>query len=173
MLQYTHMSSRFDTVFRVSIILKGIDALAEIIAGVLLLFITSSDITNFVTKLTKNALARDPHNSIATYLNHSAAHLAASSTLIGAIYLLSHGIIKLFVIINVLRDKYWAYPVLIVVLLGFCVYQIIDIINTHSIAVTLLTIFDVFVIIVTWLEWQKKRKHRAAHLPEQHRQVTD
>jgi len=151
------MGSRFDTVFRISIILKALDAVIEIIGGVFLLFVTRSDITRLVTWLTRSTLAHNPHNYIATHLNSSAEHLAANSTLIGAIYLLSHGIIKLFVIINVLRDKYWAYPVLIIVLFGFSVYQIIDIINTHSIAVTLLTIFDVFIIIMTWIEWQKKR----------------
>jgi uncharacterized membrane protein len=153
------MGSRFDTIFRVSIILKGLDAVAEIIGGALLLFITPSDITHFVGWLTRSELAEDPHDYIATLLNHSAHHLAASSTLFGAIYLLSHGVIKLFAIINVLRDKYWAYPVLIIVLIGFVVYQVIDIITKHSITMSLLTIFDIFIIIMTWLEWEKKRKH--------------
>jgi uncharacterized membrane protein len=166
------MGSRFDTVFRVSIILKGIDALIEIIGGVILLFVTSKDITHFTAWLTRSTLASNPHNAVATYLNHSAGHLAADSTLIGAIYLLSHGVIKLFIIINVLRDKYWAYPVLIVVLLGFCVYQVVDIINNHSLAVTLLTVFDVFVIILTWLEWQKKRKMRISKTAKEETQIT-
>ncbi len=154
------MGSRFDTVFRISIILKGIDAALETIGGVILLFVTSKDITHFAKWLTRSTLAANPHNSIANYLNHSAEHLATDATLIGAIYLLSHGIIKLFIIVNVLRDKYWAYPVLIIVLLGFCIYQFIDIINTHSLAITALTIFDIFVIVITWIEWQKRRKLR-------------
>ena len=167
------MGSRFDTVFRISVILKGLDAVLEIIGGVLLLFVSRSNITHFVAWLTRSTLAHNPHNYIATHLNHSAEHLAADSTLIGAIYLLSHGIIKLFVIINVLRDKYWAYPVLIIVLLGFSVYQIIDIIASHSIAVALLTIFDIFIIIMTWFEWQKKRRARINSTPKNETQIND
>lgn len=143
------MNSRLDTVFRISIILKGLDAVAEIIGGAFLLFISPTTITHFVTWLTRSELKEDPHDYIATLLTHSTHHLAASTTLFGAIYLLSHGVIKLFVIINVLRDKYWAYPLLIVVLLFFIVYQTIAIINNHSLAVTLLTAFDIFVVVLT------------------------
>ena len=93
------MGSRFDTVFRISIILKGLDAAIEVIGGALLLFVTRSDITHFVAWLTRSTLAHNPHNYIAVHLNSSAEHLAADSTLIGAIYLLSHGIVKLFVVV--------------------------------------------------------------------------
>lgn len=149
------MKSGLDTVFKVSIILKGLDALVEIIGGVLLLFVTPSAINHFV----------------ATFLGHSAEHFTADSILLGAIYLLSHGLIKLFIIINVLRDKYWAYPVLIVVLLASSIYQTIDIINHHSIFITLLTIFDLFVIVITWLEWQKKRRTRLKPASKEESQV--
>jgi uncharacterized membrane protein len=155
------MGSRFDTVFKISVILKGLDALVEIIGGVLLLFVTHSEITRLASWLTRNPLAGGSHSHIATIINHSAQQLVHTSTLLGAIYLLSHGVIKMFVIINVLRDKYWAYPLLIVVLLGFSIFQIISIISSHSIAVMLLTAFDIFVMVLTWFEWQRKRKKRA------------
>jgi len=167
------MGSRFDTIFRVSIILKGLDALIEIIGGVLLLFVTTSEITRVVAWLTRNLLAENSHSTIATYLTHSAQHLTVGSTLFGALYLLSHGVIKMFVVVNVLRDKYWAYPLLIVVIFGFIIYQVIDIITKHSIGMTLLTIFDIFVITLTWLEWQKKRKIRAEKLAKEESSITD
>jgi len=155
------MSSRFDTVFKISVILKGLDALAEIVGGVLLLFVTHSEITRLASWLSRNPLAGGSHSYIATLINHNAQQLVHTSTLFGAIYLLSHGVIKMFVIINVLRDKYWAYPLLIVVLLGFSIFQIISILSSHSIAVMLLTAFDVFIMVLTWFEWQRKRKKRA------------
>ena len=166
------MSSRFDTVFKISVILKGLDALVEIIGGILLLFVTHSDITRFASWLTKNPVAGGSHSYIARSINHSAQQLVHVSTLLGAIYLLSHGVVKLFVIINVLRDKYWAYPLLIIVLFGFCIFQIISIVSSHSIAVTLLTIFDIFIIILTWIEWQRKRKKRAESTPKEEIPIT-
>jgi uncharacterized membrane protein len=150
------MNTRFDEVFRISIILKGLDAAAEIIGGTFLLFITPHDIQHFVHWLTAQELSTDPHDFISTLLVHSTHNLSAGSTLFATIYLLSHGVIKLFIIINVLRNKYWAYPALIIVLIGFIVYQVIQIIHSHSIGLILLTLFDVFVIIMTTLEWQKQ-----------------
>lgn len=154
------MHTRFDEVFRISIILKGLDAAAEIIGGLFLLFVTPHDIQRLVDWMTRQELRTDPHDFIATLLVHGAHHLSAGTTLFGAIYLLSHGIIKMFVIVNVLRNKYWAYPTLIIVLLGFIVYQAIQIAHTHSIGLILLSAFDVFVIVLTWLEWQKQRTLR-------------
>lgn len=154
------MKTRFDTLFRISIILKGLDALLEIIGGTFLLFVTPHDIVRLAQWLSKSELTENPHDFIGTALTHGLHSLSTSSTLYGGIYLLSHGIIKMFVIINVLRNKYWAYPLLIVVLLGFIIYQIIDIVQKHSIAMTLLSIFDAFIVVMTWLEWQKQRALR-------------
>lgn len=153
------MHTRFDEVFRISIILKGLDALAEVIGGVFLFFVSSSDIQHLVNWVTQKELSEDPHDYIATLLTHGAHHIGSGTTF-AAIYLLSHGIIKLFVIINVLRNKYWAYPLLIIVILGFIVYQGIDIVQKHSISMILLTIFDIFIVVLTWLEWQKQRRLR-------------
>ncbi|HUD10252.1 MAG TPA: DUF2127 domain-containing protein [Candidatus Saccharimonadales bacterium] len=155
------MHTRFDEIFRISIILKGLDAAAEVIGGIFLLFVSPHDIQHFVDWLTRSELAENPRDFIATLLIHSAHNFTTSSTLFAAIYLLAHGAIKLFVIINVLRNKYWAYPVLLIVLFGFLIYQVIDIVQKHSIGMVLLSIFDVFVMVLTWLEWQKQRElHR-------------
>jgi len=152
------MKTRFDTIFRISIIIKGLDALLEIVSGGFLLLITPHQIQSFTHWATSRELANDPHDFIATALTHSTHSLTTGSTTYAGVYLLSHGVIKMFVIINVLRNKYWAYPLLILVLLGFIIYQVIDIVQKHSITMILLSIFDAFVIIMTWLEWQKQRK---------------
>lgn len=154
------MHTRFDEVFRISLIVKAVDALAEIIGGIFLLFITPHDIESFVHWLTRSELAEDPHDFTANFLMHSVAHLSAGSTTFGAIYLLSHGVIKMFVIINVLRNKYWAYPLLIIVILGFIIYQGISLAHHFGYGLTLLTIFDIFVVVMTWFEWQKQRELR-------------
>ena len=104
------MHTRFDTIFRISIILKGLDALAELLGGAFLLIITPHQIHSFVHWLTAKELAADPHDFVANIIVHSSHKISTTSTTYGAIYLLIHGLIKMFVIVNVLRDKYWAYP---------------------------------------------------------------
>jgi len=159
------MRTRFDTVFRISLIIKGLDAALEIIGGALLLFVTPGDIMHLVNWLTRSELAADPHDFTSNLLVHLSHSLTASSTTFAAIYLLSHGLVKIFVVINVLRNKYWAYPLLVVVLVGFIVYQLIRIGHTHSIGVIVLTVFDLFVLAMTGLEWRKQiilRREEAA-----------
>lgn len=150
------MHTRFDEVFRISIIIKGIDGLIETIAGLLLLIDTPASIQHLTDNLTRHELATDPHDFIATFIMHSAHNLTATSTIFGAIYLLAHGLIKIVLVIALLYNKLWAYPAMLVVLLIFIVYQIISLNQHFSLGLAILTIFDTFVFIMTWLEGRKQ-----------------
>src|SRR4051794_20892517 len=102
-------STRTDRAFIVSIILKALDGLLEIIGGILLFFIRPESITHWVTTLTQHELSQDSNDIIATHLLHSARHLTAATTLFAAVYLLSHGITKVVLVIEILRDHLWAF----------------------------------------------------------------
>ncbi len=145
------MHTRFDAVFRISLALKGLDSLLEVIGGTILFFVTPTEIAHW-----GQVAVGHSHNFIATTIIHGTSHVASSSTLFGAIYLLTHGVVKLVLVIAVLKNKFWAYPLLIVVLLIFIVYQIILMFHHTSYSLIGLTIFDVFVSIMTALEWQKQ-----------------
>ena len=87
-------SSALDRTFKISIGLKGIDGLLEIIGGIILLFVAPVTLQQWARSLTAHELAQDPNDFIARHLLHSASQLSHSTTLFGAIYLLSHGIAK-------------------------------------------------------------------------------
>src|SRR5690242_3557670 len=97
-------SSALDRTFRISISLKGLDGAVEIIGGLILLFVAPATLQSWARTLTAHELARDPHDYIATHLLHSASQLSRSTTLYGAIYLLSHGIAKVVLVIALLRN---------------------------------------------------------------------
>ena len=101
--------------FEIGILLKGINALFECIAGVALLFIPGSAFTSLVTALTQHELAQDPRDFVATHLLSWAQGFSSSQAQYYAIYLLSHGVIKLAMVAALLRGLLWAYPVSIVV----------------------------------------------------------
>ena len=158
------LSPALDTTFKIGLVLKGLDGGLEVIGGVLLLFLTPAAIQHIVRALTAHELSEDPHDLIARYLLHTTAHLSHGTTLFGAIYLLSHGIAKIVLVALVLRDKLWAYPWLIGLLLAFIAYQLYRITAVHfSIGLTLLTVFDAFLVWLTWREYRAKRaeQHRA------------
>ena len=155
------LSPALDTTFKIGLVLKGLDGILEVVGGILLLFLSPHAIEHIARTLTAHELIQDPHDLIARYLLHTTSHLTTSTTLFGAIYLLSHGAAKVVLVALVLRDKLWAYPWLIVLLLAFIAYQLYRITAVHfSIGLTALTIFDAVLVWLTWREYQAKRAHR-------------
>jgi uncharacterized membrane protein len=146
-----------DDTFKISITLKGLDGALEIVGGLVLLLVRPRTINDLVRTLTQHELSQDPHDFIARHLLHSADALTHGSRLFAAIYLLSHGIAKVVLVIALLREQLWAYPGMIVLLLGFIAYQIYRLSYRLTIALTLLTLFDTFVIWLTWREYQTHR----------------
>ncbi|HET7247173.1 MAG TPA: DUF2127 domain-containing protein [Streptosporangiaceae bacterium] len=157
------LSPALDTTFKVGLVLKGLDGILEVAGGILLLFLSPQAIQHLARALTAHELSEDPHDLIARYLLHSTAHLSHGTTLFGAIYLLSHGIAKIVLVALVLKDKLWAYPWLIGLLLAFMGYQLYRITAVHfSIGLTLLTVFDAFLVWLTWREYRSKRAQQRA-----------
>ena len=156
-----------DKTFKIGLVLKGLDGVLEVVGGILLLFLSPTAIQHLVRALTAHELSEDPHDLIARYLIHTTAHLNTSITIFGAIYLLSHGIAKIVLVALVLKDKLWAYPWLVVLLLAFIAYQLYRITAVHfSAGLTLLTIFDAFLVWLTWREYRAKQAqqhHAEAH----------
>jgi uncharacterized membrane protein len=165
------LSPALDKTFKIGLVLKGLDGILEVVGGILLLFLTPHAIEHVVRVLTAHELSQDPHDLIAHYLLRTAGHLNTGTTLFGAIYLLSHGIAKIVLVALVLKDKLWAYPWLIALLLAFIGYQLYQIIAVHfSAGLTALTVFDAALVWLTWREYQSKRaRGHPARAPAQSR----
>ena len=161
----TPLSPALDKTFKIGLVLKGLDGVLEVAGGILLLFLSPQAIEHLVRVLTAHELSEDPHDLVARYLLHTASHLNHGTALFGAIYLLSHGAAKIVLVALVLRDKLWAYPWLIGLLLAFIAYQLYQITAVHfSAGLTALTVFDAFLVWLTWREYRAKRamRHQAA-----------
>ncbi len=112
-----------------------------------------------IAKLTQEELTEDPNDFVATFLVQSANQLSISSELFAAAYLLSHGIIKLFLVSALLRNKLWAYPWSLGVLGVFILYQLYRFAHTHSSWLIALSIFDILVIYLIGKEYRIVRNH--------------
>ena len=150
-------ASVLDRTFKVSIALKGLDGALEIVGGIVLFFVAPATLQQWARTLTAHELTQDPHDFVARHLLHSASQLSHSTTLFGAIYLLSHGLAKVVLVIALLRERLWAYPGLIGLLGVFIVYQLYRLTYRFTIGLTLLTVFDVFVVGLTIREYALAR----------------
>jgi uncharacterized membrane protein len=147
-----------DRVFEIGIIAKGLDGLVELVGGVLLLFVTPGGIHHLAAVITQGELSEDPHDVVARYVLHTANGLTGSAVLLGAIYLLAHGAVKVVLVIALLMNKLWAYPCMIIVLLIFIGYQLYRIALDPSAGLIALTFFDALIVALTWREYRRQRR---------------
>jgi len=143
--------------FRVGISLKGLHALIESVGGILLLTIPPETINRLLMAVLEPELSRNPHDFVARWLLHVATHVAGSGQNFAAWYLISHGVVKLVLVIALLRNRLWAYPLMIAMLGTFICYQSYRFALTRSLWMVLLTIFDLVVLVLTWLEYGEQR----------------
>lgn len=150
---------RIRQLFKLGVFMKGINSILEIVGGLLLLMVPLDVITKLTVWITQEELISDPNDFIANYILHLGSSLSLSSTVFGGIYLMSHGIIKIGLVISLLKNKLWAYPLSLVVLGMFVAYQTYRFTYTYAIGLVLLTIFDLAVIYLIWREYVIVKKH--------------
>jgi uncharacterized membrane protein len=144
--------------FQLSLLCKAVFAAAETLAGIGAFFVTQQFVFTLVERLTRAGLFQHPHDLIANYLYTSAQHFSLSTRNFTAAYLLSHGVIKLWLIVGLLRERLWYYPLAIAVFGLFVVYQLYRFNLSHSPWLVLITLVDIVVIGLTWHEYRYVRR---------------
>jgi uncharacterized membrane protein len=147
--------------FRVSLFIKGVFALLEIAGGALAYFISQKLLVSVITAITQDELVEDPNDFVANHLLDVAQQFSISTQYFTAFYLLSHGVIKLFLIAGLLRERLWYYPLAMIVFALFIMYQLYRFSFTHSVWLLVITILDMVVIWLTWREYKYLRRDRA------------
>jgi len=151
---------RIHLIFEVSVLLKGAHAVIECVGGLALAFATTTSMAGLVNRLTQDELIEDPHDFVATHLSTMVQEFSVTTKNFYAFYLISHGIVKLALVIGLLRNKLWAYPASLVVLVLFMIYQIYRFYYTLSVGLMVLTVFDLIVMVLIWHEYGLMRRHR-------------
>ena len=152
---------RIHQIFQLSVLLKGAHALLECVGGVALALVSTSTISRIVNTLTQEELVEDPNDFVATHLLAFAQNFSIEMKQFYAFYLLSHGVIKLLLVIGLLRNKLWSYPASLVVFGLFIVYQLYRFSYTHEAGLIVLTVLDIVVIGLIWHEYGVMRGHLA------------
>jgi uncharacterized membrane protein len=143
--------------FEIGILLKGLDGLLEVIGGALVFVIKPSTMNNIVMVLLDHELSEDPSDIVANYLIYAANQFSTETQVFASLYLLSHGIIKIFLVVSLWHGKLWSYPAAIVFFILFILYQGYRYSYTHSSWLIFLTIVDLFVVLLTWIEYKHVR----------------
>ena len=154
MLDHSPRTNLWHRVFTLSIWVKGIDGVLEMIGGGLLLLTSNTVLNQIIVALTQHELVEDPHDWIANAARHAAAQLSTNTRLFGSAYLIAHGLAKVVLVLGLLRGQRWAYPVAIGFLCLFIAYQLYRVGSQFSLGLLLLTMFDLVVVALIWREYR-------------------
>ena len=154
---------RLHRFFEITLLLKALFAAGEIVAAIGIYVVPLDLVADFVGAVTDAELARHPRDIVAAHLADWAQNLSVGTKHFVALYLLSHGVVKLWVIIGLMRERLWYYPVALVLFTLFVLYQIHRYMLTHSVSLILITVVDLVVIGLTWHEYRYLRglRHRS------------
>ncbi len=156
-------ATRTEKLFRVAIALKGIDGAWQLLAGIVLLFVPPGAMTELADWVATRDLLGDPAGSLSAHLQMAAHNFADGSTRWFAVaYLLIHGVIKLGLVYALLRKIAPAYPLAVVALAAFVVFEVLHAVHTHSVALPIFAALDIVIIVLVIKEYLQLRRERAS-----------
>lgn len=149
--------------FEASLVIKALLAATEAAAGLTFLLTPNHRFLNAIHWLLEKELIPHRHDLLAEWANAAATALSIQTQHFYAIYLLSHGGLKLAMVLLLARGIRWAYPASMVLLALFILYQMNHWTHTHSPTLLILTAFDAVMIYLVWREYRAidSRPHRA------------
>lgn len=147
--------------FQIGLIFKAAVAAAELILGVLVLFISPERISQFIYAFAGVELLEDPTDFFWNLISYGLKDFTATSQGVWAFILLSHAIVKIFLLAWLWKNKLWAYPVSAAIFAAFVFYQLYELSVMPSVLLWLITVVDIIVIALILHEY----KRRKANLP--------
>jgi len=154
---------RIHGLFVLSVGLKGFYAVVEMASGVALYLVAHQSIINFLNRFMTDERLRDPQDWVASTALKVAQSFSLETQHFYALYLITHGVLKLAVVVGLLREKLWAYPACFVVFSAFIAYQLYRFSFTDDFGLVALSILDAFVIALAWHEYRLLKKHLPTH----------
>lgn len=149
--------------FRLLMVLKGADGAVQVLGALLLAVVPPSVVTGLANAVITRDLVGDVNGTLAHHLSKAAQHFAEGGTRVFAIgFLLAHGVVKLGLVAAMLRRKLAAFPIAIVVLAVFIVFEITRAARTGSIALPVFAAFDLVVLVMVIREFARLQAQRRA-----------
>ncbi len=143
--------------FEYAVIIKGFSGVWETVSGLLFLFVNKEVFNNLFHFIFSNELLEDPYDPFINFIAQSLQNISVNTKIFIAIYILVHGLINIFLTIQLYRNKLWAYLLAMSAMIIFIIYQIYRIILYHSAVLTIITIFDLILIFLIWHEYKHQK----------------
>ena len=142
--------------FELSLGVKAATAAAELIAGLALWAVPHGAFASAAGWMSGHELSVPTADRIAAALMRAAEGFSIQSQQFFALYLASHGLVKLAVVAALWRGYLWAYPLALAVMALFILYQLYRLSLEMSWPLVGLTLFDLIVVALIWTEYRAR-----------------
>jgi uncharacterized membrane protein len=153
---------RTEVLFRIAMAVKGIDGLLELIGGITLLLVSQAEVQKLIAAVVTHDLLGPPDGSLTHHFVAGTAEFASGDRTFAVVYLLLHGVLKVALVIALLRHWLPAYPLAILVLGLFVVYELYRATQTGSLLLPVLAVIDIAVIALVVREYRTLRRDQSA-----------
>ena len=160
-MKQTKSGRRLHWLFELAIFVKGVDGALETIGGLLILFVPLRSLDTVVRWLVAHELS-ESHDWLANAAEHLLDSLSLDTKQFASIYLVGHGLVKIFLVYALWREKLWAFPAALWFLALFIIYQLYRFTHTHSTALLIFALLDVC---VSWFIWREYLARKAGLQP--------
>ena len=148
------MQKYWHKLFQLGVLIKGFSGVWETISGFLFLFLSKATLSGWFYLLVYNELVEDPNDKFINFMALALQNLSNDTKVFAALYMLSHGLLNIFLVIQLYRNKHWAHLVIIWAMLISLPYEIYRISIHYSATLTAIAVFDAFFIVFTWREYK-------------------
>jgi uncharacterized membrane protein len=147
-------------VYLITIAVKGIDGVIETLLGLLIAVTGKDRLYALVLRFTTPELVENPANRAAAAVQHGAAGLVHASAGFIIFYLLTHGILKSGIAVNLLAGRRWIFAPACVILTGFILYMGYHTVQHFSGWLLGFALFDLFTLALVINEWAGQKHGR-------------
>jgi len=141
------------TLFKTGIWLKGVNGGLELLGGLLLAVVPESTATRLILAIARFETGPELRDWVLRGITDGIAQVEAESTF-ALFYLISHGVIKVFLAVALLRNIRWAAPVALAVFGLLAGIEIVRFALHPSVAMGLIIAIDLFVLGLIFRHWK-------------------
>jgi uncharacterized membrane protein len=165
---------RVERLFRLALLIKGIDGAAELLAAVVLALVPGATLHHLVAEVLVRDLPGSAHGALAQHIVTVVDEFAAGNRTFAVVYLGLHGVLKLALVVALLRKWLPAYPVAVAVLAVFVGYELYRAVHTGSLLLPVLAALDIAIIVIVLREYRLLRRGSPEHVDRpRHHQYDD
>ncbi|MDE1970255.1 MAG: DUF2127 domain-containing protein [Patescibacteria group bacterium] len=147
------------SLFEAGAFIKALGAITDIVLGILFLTLGRQTVRNVIAFIFGDELTEHAKDPFWSSFIHGFSGITVSVQHLWATIFIVYGTITLIFVAGLILEKFWIFPIAITALMGLVFYQIFHIFYTHSILLTLSTLYD---IVFIWLVFQEYylQKHK-------------